>query len=250
MPSYNTAKYIRDSIDSVLCQTYENWELIIIDDCSPDNSNEIIESYHDSRIRLLKNSSNVGAALSRNYGLREAKGRYIAFIDSDDIWVKEKLQKQLAFIKENSYAFVFSDYRICTNGVWEKVVRTAPNKVDKRRIYNYCYFSTITVLYDAEKVGLIQIADLKKNNDYAMWVQALTKVDAYRQPECLAFYIKHGDSISSGSKFKLIKHHYYLWRYGVGKNRFISMLLTINNLFHGVLKKLIFKRKCNENPSH
>lgn len=246
MPSYNTGKYICDSIDSVIAQTYTNWELIIIDDCSPDNSNEIIESYKEPRIRLLKNERNSGAAISRNYGLREAKGRYIAFIDSDDTWVKDKLEKQIKFIKENEYAFVYADYRICLNGVWENVIRTAPNKINKRKIYNYCYFSTITVMYDVEKVGLIQIEDLKKNNDYAMWIQALSKVDAFRQPECLSYYIKHDDSVSGGSKWKLIKYHYIMWNRGLHKSKIISVVLTINNLFHGVLKKIIYKENCSE----
>lgn len=243
MPSYKTARYISDSIESVIAQTYKNWELIIIDDCSPDNSNEIIESYHEPRIRLLKNDKNSGAALSRNYGLREAKGRYITFLDSDDTWVAEKLEKQIDFIKKHDYAFIYSDYRICLNGVWENVIRTAPNKINKWKIYNYCYFSTITVMYDVEKVGLIQIEDLKKNNDYAMWIQALSKVDAYRQPECLAYYIKHEDSISGGSKFKLIKYHYIMWHKGIGKNKFFSVILTVNNLFFGFFKKLFYKSK-------
>ena len=246
MPAYNTGAYIKDSIDSVLAQTYKNWELIIVDDCSTDNSMQIVKEYNDSRIIILQNEKNSGAAISRNYGLREAKGRYIAFLDSDDIWVETKLEKQVNFIKENDYAFIYSDYRICNNGVFENVIRTAPNKINKRKIYNYCYFSTITVMYDAEKVGLIQIEDLKKNNDYAMWIQALSKVDAYRQPECLAYYIKHEQSISSGSKLKLIKHHYILFRKGLHKTRIVAAFLTINNLIHGVFKKIIYKQKIEE----
>lgn len=251
MPSYNTAKYIKDSIDSVIAQTYTNWELIIIDDCSPDNSNELIESYNDLRIKLLKNEKNSGAALSRNYGLREAKGKYIAFIDSDDTWAPTKLEKQVYFISRHDYAFVYADYRICLNGIWENVIRTAPNVINKRKIYNYCYFSTITVMYDREKVGLIQIEDLKKNNDYAMWIQALSKVKAYRQPECLAYYIKHENSVSSGSKLKLIKYHYIMWNKGLHKSKIVSLILTINNLFFGVIKKLIYKEKVlNENSAY
>lgn len=243
MPSYNNEKYIKNSLDSIVNQTYKNWELIIIDDCSCDNSNQIILSYNDQRIRLLRNEKNIGAALSRNYGLREAKGKYIAFIDSDDIWVLDKLEKQLKFISENDYAFIYSDYRICFNNIWENYIRTAPNKMNKRKIYNYCYFSTITVMYDVEKVGLIQIRDLKKNNDYAMWIQALSKINGYRQKECLAYYIKHNDSISSINKLKLIKYHYIMFNKGIGKSKFISVLLTLNNLFHGVLKKNFYKKR-------
>ncbi len=243
MPSYNTGKYIKASIDSIIAQTYKNWELIIIDDCSADNSNDIILSYNEPRIRLLKNKTNLGAALSRNSGLREAAGKYITFIDSDDIWVPEKLEKQIKYIKQNDYAFIFSDYRICFNGKWENVIRTAPDIVDKKMIYRYCYFSTITVMYDAQKVGLIQIKDLKKNNDYAMWIAALSKVNAYRQPECLAYYIKHEDSISGGSKVTLVKHFYILWKYGFDKNSIAATVLTLNNLFYGLLKKIKYKRK-------
>ena len=96
MPSYNTAKYIGESIRSVQNQTYENWELIIIDDCSTDNSEEILKKYslEDNRICYLKNEKNSGAAVSRNRGLRKAKGKWIAFLDSDDLWDKEKLEKQ------------------------------------------------------------------------------------------------------------------------------------------------------------
>ena len=246
MPSYNTASYIADSINSVIAQTYPYWELIIIDDCSTDRSEEIISSFHDERIVFLKNPKNSGAAVARNYGLREAKGRYIAFLDSDDIWAPDKLEKQLAFMRQNGYDFIYTDYRICLNGVWENVIHTAPNKVDRRVIGRYCYFSTCTVMYDAEKVGLIQIADLKKNNDYAMWIAALSKVDAYRLPECLAYYIKHDGSVSSGKKWELIKHHYIMWHQGIGKSRFVSVVLTVRNLFFGVLKKIFCKKRITD----
>ena len=246
MPSYNTANYISDSIRSVLAQTYANWELIIVDDCSTDDSVEIIKSFKDPRIRLLQNEKNSGAALSRNYALREAKGKWIAFLDSDDVWDAEKLEKQIRFMKERRYSFTYTDYRICLNGKWEPYVNTGPSYVNKRRMYDYCYFSTITVVYDREKIGLIQVADLRKNNDYAMWLHAIEKSDAYRLPECLSFYIKHDDSISSGSKFKLIKWHYLLFRKGLGKNPATSAIFTLNNLVHGVWKKYRYRRPAKD----
>ena len=246
MPSYNTARYISDSINSVLSQTYNNWELIIVDDCSTDNTIDVVKSFKDSRIILLQNEKNSGAALSRNYALREAKGKWIAFLDSDDVWVPEKLEKQIAFMEENDYAFTFTDYRICLNGTWLPYICTGPNVVNKRKMYNYCYFSTITVIYDREVIGLIQIADLKKNNDYAMWLKAIEKSNAYRLPECLSFYIKHEGSVSSGSKIKLIKWHYLLFKKGLKKNTITALFLTGNNLVHGVLKKLIYKKKTDQ----
>ena len=243
MPSYNTAQYIGESIRSVLEQTYTNLELIIVDDCSTDNTEEIVRGFDDPRIRFFKNEKNSGAAISRNYALSEAKGKWIAFLDSDDLWTPDKLEKQIRFMEENGYHMSYSDYRICQNGVWEPVKRTAPNKMTLRKIYNYCYFSTITVIYDREVVGLVRIADLKKNNDYAMWFQVLAKTDGYRFPECLAFYIKHENSISSGKKIKLIKHHYLLFRKGLGKSPFVSCVLTFNNLIHGVFKKIKYKER-------
>lgn len=246
MPSYNTGLYIKDSIESVLAQTHSDWELIIVDDCSTDNSVEVIESYGDPRIRLLRNEKNSGAAVSRNYALREARGRWIAFLDSDDTWAPEKLEKQLAFMKENGYAFTFTDYRICLNGAWLPYINTGPNKVNKRKMYDYCYFSTITVMYDAEKIGLIQAADIRKNNDYAMWLLAIEKSPAYRLPECLSYYIKHDGSVSSGSKLKLIKWHYLLFRNALGKGKLASAVLTANNLFHGVVKRFRYRRPAEE----
>ena len=117
MPSYNTAKYISESIKSVQAQTHTNWELIIVDDCSTDNTDEIISEFlSDSRIRYIKNEQNSGAAVSRNRALREAKGKWIAFLDSDDLWLPDKLEKQIRFMQENGYKFTYTDYRIQLNG--------------------------------------------------------------------------------------------------------------------------------------
>lgn len=242
MPSYNTAQYIELSIKSVCAQTYTNWELIIVDDCSTDNTDEIVAAFHDERIKYFKNEKNSGAAISRNRALREAKGRWIAFLDSDDIWLPEKLERQLLYMKNNGYSFSYTDYRIQLNGNWLPYICTAPNKINKWKLYNYCYFSTITVMYDKDVVGLIQIADLKKNNDYAMWFEAVKKTSFHRLPECLSYYIKHENSISSGNKVKLIKHHYILFRKGLGKSKVISVLLTVNNLFHGIIKKILYRK--------
>lgn len=242
MPSFNTGEYIAASVESVLAQTYPNWELLIVDDCSTDNTTEVICRYQDPRIILLKNKTNSGAALSRNYALREAKGRWIAFLDSDDTWEPKKLEKQLRFMQENGYAFTFTDYRICLNGVWMPYINIGPDVVNKRKMYNYCYFSTITVMYDRSVIGLIQIADMRKNNDYAMWLQAIEKSDAHRLPECLSYYIKHDDSITGGSKLRLVKWHYRLFRQALGKNPLTAAVLTANNLVHGVWKKLHYRQ--------
>ena len=244
MPSYNTARFIKESIESVQAQSYSDWELIIVDDCSTDNTDGVVKEYlQDTRIRYLKNQRNSGAAVSRNYALREAQGKWIAFLDSDDTWEPTKLEKQIAFMEQNGYKFTCTDYRIQLNGEWLPYIYTCPNKVTEFKMKNYCYFSTITVMYDREYIGLIQIENIRKNNDYAMWLKIIKKAPCYRLPECLSSYIKHDGSISSGSKLKLIKHHYILWHVAEHKSPIAAWVLTFRNLFWGTIKKIVYKKK-------
>ena len=249
MPSYNTGKYIAASIHSVIAQTYDRWELIIVDDASTDDTDSVVAPFlTDERIRYIKNPVNMGAALSRNTALRAATGKWIAFLDSDDIWAPEKLSRQTAFMLENDYFFTYTDYMICMNGEWIPYVYVGPDIVDRRKMYDYCYFSTITVMYDRERIGLVQLSDLRKNNDYAMWLHIIEKSSCHRLPECLSYYIKHDGSVSSGSKLKLIKWHYLLFRIELKKNPFVAACLTVRNLFFGFLKKIRYREKTSELP--
>lgn len=244
MPSYNTAKFIAETIDSVLAQTYSNWELIIVDDCSTDNTDEVVSRYlSDGRIKYLKNEKNSGAAVSRNRALKEANGKWIAFLDSDDLWEPEKLQKQIRFMLDNGYHFTYTNYKTLNSSGECDFLITAPKKITKRKLYNYCYCGIITVVYDANKVGLIEITPLQKNNDYAMWFQAIEKTEFYHYPECLATHRKREGSLTSVSKFKLIKHHYFLFRKALHKSVLVSACLTANNLFFGVLKKIFYRKR-------
>ena len=249
MPNYNGAKYIKETIESVLAQTYQNWELIIVDDCSTDDSVEIVKSFDDKRIRLLHNEENSGAAVSRNYALREANGKWIAFLDSDDLWSNDKLSKQLSFMIEKNYDFTYTYYRVCNNGEWEDFIRISPKKVTLRKLYNYCYFSTITVVYNREKIGLLQIPDIKKRNDYALWLMALRKCNAYLYPEVLSFYIRHTGSLSTAPIRKLIKYHYQVFHSVLGHNPILSTIMVLNNLVHGFIKKTFYKRKIKNLPT-
>lgn len=240
MPSYNTARYISESIESVLSQTYTNWELIIVDDCSTDNTDDIVKPYlEDNRIKYLKNEKNSGAAISRNYALREAKGRWIAFLDSDDLWLPQKLEKQIEFMEKNNYSFSYTAYEQIDEASQNLNIQVwGPKKINKRGQYNFCWQGCLTVMYDAEKIGLIQIEDLKKNNDYAMWLKVIKKANCYLLGECLAKYRIRKGSISRHSKHKLIKHHYILYKEGEHKNAFSSTVITVRNLFWGVYKKI------------
>lgn len=240
MPSYNTADFIAETIRSVLSQTYENWELIIVDDCSTDNTDDIVAEFlSDGRICYIKNEHNSGAAVSRNRALREAKGKWIAFLDSDDLWETDKLRKQITFMEENGFFFSYTDYiEIDEESKPNGRSITGPKRITKHGMYNYCWMGCLTVMYDAEKIGLIQIKDIKKNNDYAMWLKVCKRADCYLLDDTLARYRKRSGSISNHGYVKLIKWHYKLYREAENKNSFISAVSTFRNLFWGVWKKL------------
>ena len=240
MPSYNTAKYIAGSIASVQHQTYTNWELIIVDDCSTDNTDEIVAPLlSDGRIRYLKNETNGGAALSRNRALREAKGRWIAFLDSDDLWRPEKLERQVGFMEQNGYHFSYTNYEeINEAGKQTGIHVTGPRRITKTGMFNYCWPGCLTVMYDAKVVGLIQIADIKKNNDYAMWLKVCRKADCYLLNENLAQYRKgRTGSVSTHSVKTMIRWHYKLFREAEKESGIVSVLNTCRNIAYGFYKK-------------
>lgn len=240
MPSYNTGRFISETIESVLAQSYSDWELIIVDDCSNDNTDDVVSQYlTDKRIRYIKNETNSGAAVSRNRALREAKGKWIAFLDSDDLWEPDKLETQIVFMEKNDYHFSYTNYieideESSPNG---KSV-TGPKRISKHGMYNYCWMGCLTVMYDAEVVGLIQIEDIKKNNDYAIWLKVCKKANCYLLNENLARYRKRNGSISNHGYIKLIKWHYKLFREAEKNNPISSVVLTVRNLLFGVIKKV------------
>ena len=242
MPSYNTGRFIAETVRSVLAQTYTDWELIIVDDCSTDNTDEVVAEFLvDKRVRYIKNEKNSGAAVSRNRALREATGRWIAFLDSDDLWLPEKLEKQIAFMKENGYAFSYTEYsEIDESSEPMGVSVTGPKRISKTGMYNYCWPGCLTVMYDFDTVGLIQIEDIKKNNDYAMWLKVCRKAECYLLGEDLARYRKRSGSISNHSYTALIKWHYRLFRHADGRCAVASAVFTFRNLFFGVIKKVFY----------
>lgn len=251
MPSYNTGNYIAETIASVMAQTYTDWELIIVDDASIDNTAEVVSSIMSSRtcsatteastqkIRFLQNEKNSGAAVSRNLALREARGKWIAFLDSDDLWAPEKLQKQLDFMVKNGYAFSYTKYEeVDEDGRLTGTVVGGPRRISKTGMYNYCWPGCLTVMYNREVVGDIQVADIRKNNDYAMWLKVVRKAKCALLPEKLAFYRKRTGSISRHSYISLVKWHYKLYREAEGMNPVSSLWITGRNLFFGVWKKI------------
>lgn len=239
MPSYNTGKYIAEAIQSVINQTYKYWELIIVDDCSSDNTDEIVTSFSEPRIKFFKNKINSGAAVSRNRALREAKGRWIAFLDSDDLWRIDKLEKQIGFMEKNGYHFSYTNYsEIDESGNKNGITVTGPKKITKTGMFNYCWSGCLTVMYDAEAVGIIQIINIKKNNDYAMWLKVCQKTNCFLLNENLAFYRRgRAGSISTQSIKTMIVWHYRLFRNAEKQGYLMALFNTGRNLLFGLYKK-------------
>ena len=242
MPSYNCGEFVEDTIRSVQAQTYQNWEIIFLDDCSTDDTMSIVKKLReeDSRIRLFQNKINSGAAVSRNKALREAKGRWIAFLDSDDLWEPTKLEKQVRFMEKNGYKFSYTCYQeMDADGKRTGVEVSGPKHVTKAGMYAFCWPGCLTVMYDALAVGLIQIEDIKKNNDYAMWLKVCKKADCYLLPEVLAKYRRgRSGSVSSHSIRTMIGWHYKLWHEAESRGVFASLWYTSVNLLCGFYKKL------------
>ena len=242
MPSYNCGQFVEETIRSVQAQTYENWEIIFMDDCSKDDTIRRVSELRakDERIKLFQNASNSGAAVSRNNAICEAKGRWIAFLDSDDIWEPEKLEKQVRFMEENGYAFSYTGYQeIDSDSKTTGVFISGPKHVSKQGMYNFCWPGCLTVMYDREKIGLIQIEDIKKNNDYAIWLKVCKKADCYLLPEVLAKYRRgRSGSVSSHGIMTMIGWHYKLWREAEKRSVIASLWLTGVNLVCGLYKKM------------
>ncbi len=214
MPTYNSGNFIGDTIDSVIAQIYENWELIIVDDCSTDNTEEIVNIYSkkDSRIKYKKLFTNSGAAVARNRGIELAEGKYIAFLDSDDLWLPKKLDTQIKFMNNNAYHFTCTSYnKIDEEGNSLNRIISAKVRSNYDGILKTCPGNS-TVIYDAEFLGKFYISYIKKRNDYVMWLQVIKKAKfLYGIEECLGSHRIRKNAISS-NKISLIKYHWIVYR--------------------------------------
>ena len=227
-PTYNCGKFIARTIDSVLAQTYQNWEMIIVDDCSQDDTREIIEKYmkEEPRIQYHLLDVNSGTAVARTVAMELAKGKYMAFLDSDDIWLPRKLEKQIKWMVDKGHAFSCTSYeQIDEDGnLLDRRIRTI-EKTDYNRLLLDCPVGNSTVIYDVEKMGKFKVPNIRKRNDDALWLQML-KQEKYiwGMQEVLMRYRIRQNSISS-NKLKVIKYHWILYRE-------IEHLSVIRSAFH------------------
>lgn len=201
---YNSDKFIEETIISVLGQTYSNWKWYIIDDCSTDETFNMISKFKDNRIEYIKLDNNVGAARARNVGLKHVKTKYVAFIDADDTWNKNKLETQLRFMKDNNYAFTFTSYQI----IGKKKPVKIPDKLNYREYMKNTIIGMLTVMIDCSQINNLEFVDVKKDHDSMTWAKILKKgVTAYGLNESLSQYRKVSGSISN-NKFEAVKNHW------------------------------------------
>ncbi len=218
VPVYNLEKFIRETMDSVLAQTYSHWELLLVEDGSSDGTEKAITDYirekREDRIRLIRQPSNQGAARARNRGLREAAGRYIAYLDGDDLWEPEKLEHELRFMEEKGAAFAFTGYEFADEhgAGLGKVVRVPATLTYKQALSNTTIFTT-TVMFDTERIPaeLLEMP-LVKSEDTALWWKVLRMgYTAYGLDENLARYRRAGRTLSS-NKLEAIRRIWNLYR--------------------------------------
>ncbi len=213
-PSYNSANFIGATIDSVIIQTYPNWEMIIVDDCSTDNSIEIIQKYvaQDRRVKLIQNKKNRGAAETRNEALKVAKGRFIAFLDSDDLWYSNKLEEQIAFMEKGNYPISFTEYGLVDEDGkhLDKFVRVVPC-IDYTGYMKNTIIGMSTSMIDTDIVEPFQFVNIRTRQDTYLWITLLKRGHkAYGINKVFAKYRVRKDSISA-NKFKAAKRVWYLY---------------------------------------
>lgn len=215
-PAYNASKVVGETIESVQKQTFKDWEMIIVDDCSTDNTLEIIEEYakNDSRIVVLKHEKNSGVAAARNTALKKATGNYIAFLDSDDMWHPEKLQKQIEFMEQNNYVLTYTNYQKYISEAKEKgKVITCPEKMTYNSIFYNTAIACLTVMVNKDLSGEFFMPLIKHTEDQCTWQEILKKTEkeAYCLNENLALYRVSADSMT-GNKVEAAKKQWSTYR--------------------------------------
>ena len=240
-PSYNSSRFINECVNSVLGQTYTNWELIIVDDASNDNSRELISNIaaRDNRIKFVFLTKNIGVAGSRNIALEKSKGRYIAFLDSDDVWKKEKLSKQIHFMQSHDVSFSFSSYEpMSENGMKIFKEIKAPLKIDYNSFLKSTIIGCLTVVLDKDKIGDFKMPNLRTSQDMALWLSIMKGgVIAYGVQKSLAYY-RIVETSNTANKLKVAKGVWNVYRVQEEIGYLRSAWCFLNYAFNAVKKRI------------
>lgn len=242
-PVYNSEQFIAQNISSVLAQTYTDWEHILVDDCSTDESKNIILSFqkNDSRIKFFQFDRNSGAGKARNKAIEMAQGQYIAFLDSDDYWHPRKLEKQITFMANNNYSFTYCHYYVVIENDIKYEIQS-PIKVNFRKMLNNDYIGCLTAVYDVKMLGKNYMPSIRKRQDWALWLKILKKTQyAYCYPQALAYYRVGNNSLST-NKFRLIKYNFNIYYKELNYSWIKSILFMINFLIHYFYYKLTSRK--------
>lgn len=240
IPTFNSEKFIRACMESVQNQSYENWEMILVDDASTDTTVDLITklSESDTRIHWHQLKVNSGTGVARNLALSHAQGRYIAFLDADDLWMPEKLEKQIDFLQKKQIPFTFSSYDcIDEEGrpLFKRVV--PPQNMTYSQLFFCNYVGNLTAIYDSHFFGKIPISSIRKRQDWMHWLTVLKKIKkAEAVPESLAYYRVRDNSISA-SKISLVQHNFAVYRKYHGFNWIVSVGCMTVFLFTQLLIK-------------
>lgn len=240
IPVYNAEKYLEDTIKTIENQTYQNYEAIFIDDFSTDSSSQIIQKHINDKIKLINLDKNNGPALARNIGIKLAKGRYICFLDADDLWEKDKLEKQINFMKLNNYCFTYSNFRYINQNN-TKISREikVQKELDYKKSLKDNRILTITAMIDTKYISkeLIYMPDIK-SEDIATWWNILKKgYKAYAIDESLAYYRRHKNSLTA-NKVKSAKNRWNLYRKYEKFNIFKSIYYFLHYVFFAIVKRM------------
>lgn len=236
-PAYNAEKFIGDAIESVLAQTYAHWEMIIVDDCSTDETAKVVEQYSDKRIRFIQLKTNSGPAIARNTSIQNAKGRYIAFLDSDDMWQPEKLEKQLAFMRRHDIAFSYTAYEnMGEDGKSLGTVVPVLEKANYDKLLKENVIGCLTVMLDLLKVGPVEMVNIRTRQDYVLWLDICKRgFLAYGLKEVLAKYRVVENSISS-NKLKMARQNWKVYREIENLNLIKSVWYFTHYMYYKVKK--------------
>ena len=241
MPSYNAARFIGESINSVLLQTYSNWELLIVDDCSKDNSVEVVRKFAniDKKVVLFSLEKNVGAAAARNVAIEHAQGQYIAFLDSDDVWDEYKLEKQLAFMKQYSYVFTFSNYYVMEeNGKKTENIVKVPSSLSYHQYLRNTIIGCLTVIIDRQQTGDFKMPLIKSSHDMALWLLIMKRgFKAYGLKDVLAGYRLVSTS-NTAKKWKAAKDVWKVYREIEGLSVLYAAYCFCGYAINAVLKRI------------
>lgn len=241
MPAYNAERFIRESIESVIDQTYKEWELLVINDFSNDLTKVIIEDYckKDKRIKLLEQEKNKGVVKARNRGIKESKGKYIAFLDSDDLWKNNKLEIQIKYMQTNKIYMTYTGYSyISEGGKFIKKIHI-PKSLNYKQALKGNQIGCLTVVIDKSKIGSFEMPDLR-HEDYATWLNILkNNIVAYGISENLAEYRKVSNSLSS-NKLKTISWTWNILKNNQKLNSLVSLYYLLCHIKQA-LKKHSFK---------